>query len=281
MPLAATESVPAADLFTSVLLPTDLGVDGLSAFAHALRLALDARAGLTLLHVASDEVPWASFPGIRTTLIRWGVLAEGVDRGAVAGLGIRAQKLKLEVRNPVRGILHRAQKGKADLILMASHPRKMRSRLGNRSVSEDVARSASVPCLVLPVGARGFVQLEDGRVTLRRATVIVPPGAPAGPAYEALGRLVRTLRVPALEVTWITLGRGGTVELPDVDGMVFDRRRSAGTVAEVTREALAKGRPDLLVLASSGGGRGWFSADPLTAVLREAKVPVLVAPVAR
>jgi len=49
------------------------------AFAHALKLALFARAELRLMHVAADEedMHWSDFPGVRATLARWGLLPDG------------------------------------------------------------------------------------------------------------------------------------------------------------------------------------------------------------
>jgi hypothetical protein len=60
------------------------------AFAHALTLALIARAELRIMHVAADaeERHGSDVPGVRVTLVRWGLLPEGSPREAVGQLGL-------------------------------------------------------------------------------------------------------------------------------------------------------------------------------------------------
>ena len=57
----------------SIVHPTDFSDASADAFAHALRIALTAKAKLYILHVAmspADE-DWMSFPHVRETLARW------------------------------------------------------------------------------------------------------------------------------------------------------------------------------------------------------------------
>ena len=75
--------------------PSDFSPASEVAFAHALKLALIARAALRMMHVAADEedMHWSDFPGVRATLARWGLLPEGSPREAVGQLGLNIGKV--------------------------------------------------------------------------------------------------------------------------------------------------------------------------------------------
>ena len=88
-------------LIANILHPTDFSEASLTAFHHALRAALIAKSGFTLLHVATgDEGEVMDFPGVRETLERWGILAKDSPRSAVSQLGIGLSKV---VANPRAG----------------------------------------------------------------------------------------------------------------------------------------------------------------------------------
>jgi len=72
MPRPKSLEVP---IIRSVFHPTELSPAGESAFVHALKAALIAKAKFTILHVAGNqgvaqEMDWTDFPGVRTTLGR-------------------------------------------------------------------------------------------------------------------------------------------------------------------------------------------------------------------
>ncbi len=89
---ANTPRLPLDNIFH----PSDFSAASEIAFAHALKLALAARATLRILHVSANvvDVEWADFPGIRRTLERWGVIPPGSSRSAVAKLGLRPKKIR-------------------------------------------------------------------------------------------------------------------------------------------------------------------------------------------
>jgi len=69
----------------SIVHPTDFSDASADAFAHALRIALTAKAKLYILHVAmapADE-DWMSCPHVRETLARWGILDAGEPTAAI------------------------------------------------------------------------------------------------------------------------------------------------------------------------------------------------------
>jgi hypothetical protein len=79
--------------------PTDFSPASNLAFAHALHLALDTKSKLSLLHV-NEEGPdeWTSFPHVRETLVRWGLLeGMGPQEELATRLGINGPKLKFGI----------------------------------------------------------------------------------------------------------------------------------------------------------------------------------------
>ena len=76
--------------------PSDFSSASEVAFGHALKIALQSKAKLDLMHVEptlSAEKPyWHEFPAVRATLTRWGVLPEGVGRQEVAKVGSSCTK---------------------------------------------------------------------------------------------------------------------------------------------------------------------------------------------
>jgi hypothetical protein len=80
----------------SIVHPTDFSEASAGAFAHALRIALSAKAMLTLLHVAHAHAAeeWTSFPHVRQTLAAWGLMGEKESPDAIAKLGLGCGKWK-------------------------------------------------------------------------------------------------------------------------------------------------------------------------------------------
>jgi hypothetical protein len=60
--------------------PSDFSEASRVAFAHALKIALQSKAELEIVHVRSHrigeekDVQWTDFPGVRTTLARWNIM---------------------------------------------------------------------------------------------------------------------------------------------------------------------------------------------------------------
>ena len=64
--------------------PSDFSEASEAAFAHALKIALQAKARLEIMHVESETRlmgrDWLDFPGVRSTLARWGILPANARR---------------------------------------------------------------------------------------------------------------------------------------------------------------------------------------------------------
>ena len=279
----APHAAPSTEPFRSVLFPTDLRKDGLPAFAHALRLALDGAGKLTVMHVGpGSDPPWERFPGIRDTLARWGVLTPAATRRDLTALGLKARKVTLNGGNATKGILQRARKTDVDLLVLATHRRAGLRRWMKPSVAESVARSARSTSLVVPCRQGGFVDGQRGTVELVR--VLVPAASHPAPevTLAAVARLVRTLGVEAGRVRVLYVGDRADHDLPEgwPAGWVVEHvRRDGSVVDEIVKECTAWDA-QLVAMATQGhdDALDQLRGSTTERVMRRIEVPVLVVP---
>src|SRR5262249_55474391 len=119
----------------SVFHPSDFSEASEIAFVHALKIALVAKAKLTVLHVnASPNTKWQDFPGVRQTLERWKLLPKGSPRSAVGRLGIDVEKVMAASKSPVKASLAFLERHSADLIVLAIHQHNGHMRWLEKSV---------------------------------------------------------------------------------------------------------------------------------------------------
>src|SRR5262249_52166329 len=157
----------------SVFHPSDFSKASEIAFAHALKVALVARARLTMLHVAaSPRVEWQDFPGVRDTLERWGLLPKDSPKSAVPRLGIDVSKRISMGKDPVKACLGFLKGHATDLVVLAVHQHQGRMRWLEKSVGKPIARKAGQMTLFIPHGVEGFVSQRDGSVSLRN--ILIP-----------------------------------------------------------------------------------------------------------
>ena len=264
--------------------PSDFSTASEAAFAHALRLALVSRAQLRMLHVASNaHSDWHDFPGVRETLVRWGLIQADSPRGAVAELGIDVRKVIAESDQPVRACLSYLEKHPADLIVLAVHTHEGRTGWLHRHVGEPIAKNAGLMTLYLPHGVPGFVSLQDGSVTLRNILIPITQKPRPQPAIEAVRRLIQHLPIPPGKITLLHVGptaEAPALRLPELPGWTWDRQNRDGDPAIEILEVARELKADLMVMATDGpdgfldGLRGTTSER----VLREAHCPILTLP---
>ena len=154
--------------------PTDFSEASAEAFAHALRLALEFRCRLDLLHVRSGDAEWPSFPNVRETLARWELLpADAAHAQVQEKLGIEIRKIEIEHQDPLRGVAGFLLSHRPDLVVMATRGAQGLSRLISESVSEGIAQKTNLPALFLGPNSRPFVDVKTGRLHLRSAVIPV------------------------------------------------------------------------------------------------------------
>lgn len=271
----------------SILHATDFTVSSELAFAHALKIALEGKTKLYLLHADPDsveEVDWSAFPGVRRTLARWGVLPEGSAISDVGGkLGIHLAKISALDRDPVRAIARFVNDHENDLIVLATHGREGVPRWLRGSVAEPAARKADAPTLFLPPGTRGFVDPENGAVRLR--TVLIPFDHRPRPyaAVREAARLCRTLSLSDIALRLVYVGGQGDMPALELDAPApFEVTREArsGEVVDEILAAAAACQADLIAMATAGH-QGFLDAlrgSTTERVLRHAPCPVLAVP---
>ena len=189
------KSVP---LLQHVFHPSDFSEASATAFAHALKAALVARADLTMLHVAGgEELDWDGFPGVRETLERWGLLPPNSPRNAVPKLGIDVKKIITRQADPVEAVVSYLGNHAADLLVLATNQNKGGMQWLEKSVATPVAIKSRLMTLFIPHGIKGFVSLDDGSVSLRRILIPIDTQPDPLPAVQAAVRIALQLNCPA------------------------------------------------------------------------------------
>jgi len=275
-----------APVIQSVLHPTDFSEGSRVAFYHALKAALLAKSKLNLLHVSPNgKSAWSEFPGIRETLMQWGLLSEGSPKSAVGSeLGIAASKVVTKESDPVSAVLNYLKKHPADLIVLATHQHKGRAVWLKKSVAEPVARGAEQMTLFIPGQSKGFVSERDGSVSLKNVLIPTAVTPSAHPALMAAAYLVKRLNCTEGTFTLLHVGQADTApafRCPVVGGWEWAGKVQSGEVIQTILDTANEINADLIVMTTDGrngfldGLRGSHSER----VLRQCKVPLLTVPV--
>ena len=178
--------------------PTDFSEASAEAFAHALRLALEFRCRLDLLHVRSPDGggEWSSFPHVRETLARWGLSSEHASHSEVVDkLGIEVRKIEIEDRDPLEGVVKFLLPRHPDLIVMATQGAQGLRRFLSESISEGIAQKTRIPALFLGPNARPFVDAKTGRLHLKSAVFPIAHQPTPQRALDLFQRLFAKLRM--------------------------------------------------------------------------------------
>jgi nucleotide-binding universal stress UspA family protein len=270
--------------------PTDFTVGGEVAFAHALRLALAARGHFYLVHAEKLEIgedaDWAAFPGVRSTLTRWGLLAPDADPTAVADkLGLRVTKADVPDEDPTDAIVRFTEEYRADLLVLATHTREGLARVLQGSIAETLARRAQIPTLFLPLQAQGFVDAATGAAQLKN--ILLPVDLSAAPGRAASLAFQMADALGCEDAVMHVLHVGSPDEMPTVAvgaAHVGRLRRilADGSVVPRIVQTAAEVEADLIVM-STRGHNGLLDAlrgSTTEQVLRQAGRPQLAVPVA-
>lgn len=261
--------------------PSDFTRASELAFGHALKIALLARADLTVLHVAeSAGTHWSAFPGVRQWLERWGLIPAGSGRDAVSSLGLAIHKVVAHSNDALRACLHYLGKHPAELVVLASHQRESRAQWPQDLAAGPVPGGPGLWTLFLPDHGAGFVDDADGALQLRR--ILVPIAAAPNPqrAVDSAARFAQTLHLEEVDFTLLHVGERAEippVRTPAMPGWTWHCDVREGGIAEGILAAAAEHVADLIVM-STDGQHGFLDALRGTVterVLREANCPLL------
>ena len=161
----------------SIFHPSDFSEASEIAFVHALRIALVTKAALTMLHVdPACTADWSDFPGVRSTLERWGLIAQDSAQSAVADLGIAVQKIIATSPSPVQGVYSTFWTSIPPISSYSPFTStRARMRWQHKRVAEPIAHANEAMTLYVPHGVPGFVSRENGSISLRN--ILIPVAA--------------------------------------------------------------------------------------------------------
>jgi nucleotide-binding universal stress UspA family protein len=266
---------------SSIFHPSDFSEASEIAFVHALRIALVAKATLTMLHVDPGyDADWSDFPGVRTTLERWGLIPSNSAKRAVTELGIEVQKIISSSRSPVRASVNYLEQHPADLIVLAIHQYEGSMRWQQKRVAEPIAHANRAMTLFVPHGVRGFVAPEDGAISLRNILIPVARKPRAEPAIAAVERIIDSLQLPPGRVHLLHVGKSEdvpAVQIPAEPGWEWTVHVQEGDPVEMIALTAAAAKSDLIVMTTEGP-QGFLDAlrgNTAARVLRECRCPVL------
>lgn len=269
----------------SILHPTDFSDTDAGAVAHALKIALAAKAKLTFLHVGAkgSEVDWSDFPQIRKVLSGWGVVPPEARHEDVLAMGLQVRKSLRKGDDVVEEIVGEAAAGDADLVVLATHQRQGIARWLNKPLAETIAREARKPTLFVPRQVEGFVRQETGR--LHFGHVLIPVAERPSPRHALEVAVGLAGLLEAAPVVFSLLFVGPEAERPQIEwpvreGWEFRQLSRSGEVVEAILDESEEQGADLIVMATDGR-EGFLDALRGTTteqVLRGAKCPLLAVP---
>jgi nucleotide-binding universal stress UspA family protein len=265
--------------------PSDFSTASETAFAHALKAALIAKASLTIFHVSPDQqVNWTEFPGVRQTLERWGILPENSPKSAVPDLGIMVKKIVAQDKDPVKSVLGFLEHHPSDLIVLATQQDKGQDLWREHSIAKPVARKSHQMTLFIPAGVEGFVSFQDGSVSLKNILIPVAPTPNAQPAIQAAVRIAHGLNCPTGQFTVLYVGDDNgmpEVNCPELPGWEWTKITQKGNITQVILQTARGMNADLIVM-STEGRQGFLDAlrgSNSEQVLRHCACPLLTIPV--
>jgi nucleotide-binding universal stress UspA family protein len=263
--------------------PTDFSPASARAFAHALRLALNTRSRLLLMHVKErgQDDSWSSFPHVREVLARWGLM--GVDEPPTAietKLGVPVVKTEIEHHDPTSGLSEFVLGHRPDLLVLATHGREGLSRWLTGSVSEETARRTHVPTLFIGPEALGFVDEMSGDMRLQRVLLPIAHQPPPQHAYGALAGFLSSCGTPASAIHIMHVGdTAPAIEtLPGLEAPLVELE--TGPVVDTIVNVAERQLSDLIAMPTAGH-QGFLDAlkgSTTEQVLRRAPCPLLALP---
>jgi nucleotide-binding universal stress UspA family protein len=274
--------------FKHIAHPTDFAAAGEPAFAHALRLAVASKSHFYLVHAEylepGEDADWDAFPGVRSTLCRWGLLPADAEPAAVAQqLGVRVTKADVPDRNPADGVLRFIEDNQAHLLVLATRAGNDGHGPRRGSVAETVARRAGIPALFLPWGVPGFVDPRSGATSLRNILQPIDLGTPPGAAASLALRLADMLGCGDAVLHALHVGdpsRAPTVGVAAEHEPRVRRLQAEGPLIETIVAQADAVQADLIVSVTHGrdGLLDHLRGSTTEQILHQAQRPLLAVP---
>jgi nucleotide-binding universal stress UspA family protein len=265
--------------------PTDFTAAGASAFAHSLSIALAAKARLCLLHVREEHAPpptKSEFKHVRDVLAGWNMLPKDAPPAAIEKeLGLRVSSVSVPAKNARTGILDYLDDHPCDLVVLATHEAKGKTRWFDVSVEQGILRKTRVVSLFLRDGARGFVDLSTGDLTLKKVLIPIDGRLDCLPAVRRLGARLKLIS-PGVSTQLLYVGEQAP-DLTDQQGKPLDLPITVrkGPVVDTILEVARNFKVNLIAMPTAGrhGLLDALRGSTTARVLEDAHWPLLTIPV--
>lgn len=266
--------------------PSDFSESGEVAFAHALKIALESKSKLDIMHVerhiSPEKAYWTEYPAVRSTLARWGVLPDGVGPEEVAKVGLLVRKVLTPGSDPLQSMLRHFRRFPPDLIVLATHQREGLDRWLHKATAEPLARKSGAMTLFVPCEGRGFINLASGAVSLRR--ILIPMDYDPDPqtAIDKVSLLARGLNCTEGEFRLLHVGKEEKMPMVDLPRADWSYKSivTQGNVVDEILKAEKEWHADLVVLMTQGhlDFLDALRGSTTERVLRGADCPILAIP---
>jgi nucleotide-binding universal stress UspA family protein len=257
---------------TTIAYASGLRAEEEPCFVHAAALAASAGARLVVVHASDGTVSAEELPSAAQYAERWGV-------------AIRDERVVHTCCDDVTDtLLDALRRIEPDLVIASSYRRHGVLGLLSGSVAEAVARNVKVPTLIVPIGARGFVDATTGAIDLRRVIVGAGDDAAVRAGLDAADRLAELAGVADVETVLVHVDDGSPEPVtPAGHGRLAVTRTHVGGRVDAALERAARDFDACALVMATRGHDG--IADALFGshtehVLRSAHCPFLVVPLA-
>ena len=271
----------------SVFHPTDFSLASEVAFICALKIALAAKAELSVIHYAEQGVvtSWDYFPKVREMLANWGILSPDCSQAEMTNLGLRVEGIIATGPDVFASIVQHLNQKNPDVMVLATHQIEGLNRWLETPVAEPLAREARCPTIFVPPFAKErVVSYQDGTVTLERILIPVTRVIPPQLAIDYAVNLAKLLDVNTIEWKIFHVGKKEDIPalyLPTHEGWKWEKLARPGHPVDQLLEMAAEFSPQLIVMMTEGH-RGLFDVlqgSTTERIVRGVRCPVLAVPV--
>jgi len=267
----------------------------MTAFNHALKLALTERSRLILMYAMEEDkhtLDWDKFPKVRDTLYNWGLIHKDASRKDIYDkLGVEVQKIIGKGESIVDSVVGLVNEQDVDLIVLATHGREGLPRWVNTSKSEPIARKALVPTLFIPHNAKPFVSKDSGEIHLKEILVPIDHkplpqraiefGINIGRRYGGNKSQIHIVHVLEKKKPWSETDMP-EIYLPEGEDCIMRFEYKKKSIGDEIIRVADEIDADLIVIATEGhtGFLDVIYGSTSEIVLRNSNCPTLTIPVA-
>ncbi len=271
----------------SVFHATDFSLASEVAFVYALKIALAAKAELSVIHYAEQGVAtsWDYFPKVREILANWGILSPNGSQSEMANLGLRVEGVIASGPDIFSSIVRHLHQKNPDLMVLATHQIMGLNRWLETPVAEPLAREARCPTFfVPPCSEERIVSYQDGTVTIER--ILNPVTRLLSPqlAIDQAVNLANLLDANTIDWKIFHVGQKDHIpalHLPTHEGWTWEKLARSGHPVDQLLAMAAEFSPQLIVMMTEGH-RGLFDVlqgSTTERIIRGVQCPVLAIPV--